>query len=470
MRQTLPAGLDIELRGGLSEEMTPHAGVELLIELGRSSGVMAAAENHLPHKKSSKGLGQGQMVESFVLLSALGGDCIDDLTRLRQDRGLAALLGYELPAAETSRQWLNGFHEPELLQDRPVQGSFIPLESSWLAGLGAVNQRAIHAYVAAAQPGPLVTLDVDAHLVESSKREALLTYEGFRGYQPLLVSWAETNLVLADQFRDGNVPASVNIRELVDQAYASLPAGPWQVQVRSDSAGYEQKTLDHWHSQGWRFAVSADMSRQLHDEITRLPQAAWQPWARQSEGAAPAPKSDGTVREWAEVPFVPSRKQEQRDSQPYRYLAIRVRKAQGELFADGSSTKHFAVVSNDWDTPGQALLEWHRGKAGTIEHVHRVLKDELAAGVYPSGKFGANAAWLRLQVLTHNLLELLKAAALDPEYRQARPKRLRFAIFTHIGRVVCHARQQFVRLASRVLEALLRPARRRLLAVAWPAC
>ena len=469
MRKPLPTGLDIELRGGLSEETTPYAGAELLIDLGRRSGVMAAAEKYLPQKKSPKGLGQGQMVESMVLLSALGGDCIDDFQGLRQDHGLAALLGYQLPAAETGRQWLDHFHEPELLRDRPVQGSFIPLESARLAALGAVNQQAIRAYVAAAQPGPLVTLDVDAHLVESSKREALMSYEGFRGYQPLLVSWAETNLVLAEQFRDGNVPASVNIRELVDQACASLPAGPWQVQVRSDSAGYEQATLDHWHSQHWRFAVSADMSPQLHDEILRLPHDAWQPWARQSDGPALAPKSDGTVREWAEAPFVPSRKQEKRDSQPYRYVAIRVRKVQGELFADGSSTKHFAVVTNDWDTPGQALLEWHRGKAGTIEHVHRILKDELAAGVYPSGKFGANAAWLRLQVITHNLLELLKAAALDPEYRQARPKRLRFAIFNQIGRVVSHAHQQFVRLASRVLEGLLRPAQRRLLAVAWPA-
>jgi len=470
-RQTLPAGLDIELRGGLAEDFTPHAGAELLIELGRRSGVMAAAEKSLPHKKSPTGLGQGQMVESMVLLSALGGDCIDDLARLRQDRGLAALLGYELPAAETGRQWLDRFHEPALLEDRPQQGSFIPLESSWLAGLATVNQQAIKASVVAAQPGPVVTLDVDAHLVESSKREALPCYEGFRGYQPLLVSWAETNLVLADQFRDGNVPASAKIRELVDQAYACLPAGPWQVQVRSDSAAYEEKTLDHWHSQGWRFAVSADMSQQLRNEILKLAATAWQPWVRtKAAGQAPAEHSEGTVREWAEVPYVPSRKHETRDRQPYRYVAIRVRKAQGELFADGNSTKHFAVVTNDWETAGQALLEWHRGKAGTIEHVHRVLKDELAAGVYPSGKFGANAAWLRLQVITLNLLELLKAAALDPEYRQARPKRLRLAIFTHIGRVVDHARQQFVRVASRVLTGLLRPAKRRLLTVAWPAC
>src|SRR3972149_5568474 len=91
----------------------------------------------------------------------------------------------------------------------------------------------------------------------------------------------------------------------------------------------------------------------------------------------------------------------------------------------------------------------------------RVLKGELGAGVYPSGKFGANAAWLRLQVLTHNLLELFKAAGLDKAYRQARPKRLRFAIFNQVGRVVRHAGERFLRVAQRVLEELVWKWRRR---------
>ena len=75
-----------------------------------------------------------------------------------------------------------------------------------------------------------MTLDVDAHLVESSKASALPTYEGFRGYQPALVSWAETGLVLADEFRDGNVPAGSGLAELVDEAYAALPSDrSWRV-------------------------------------------------------------------------------------------------------------------------------------------------------------------------------------------------------------------------------------------------
>jgi hypothetical protein len=463
MRRPLPNGLDIDLRGGLTDQATPHAGSALLIELGRRSGVLAAAEQHLPAKKSSRGLGQGQFVEAFVLLSALGGDCLDDFDGLRHDRGLAALLGYDLPAW-TARQWLDRFHEEPLLAGRPAQGSFIPPESAALAGLRAAVRHSVRTSVAAVQPGPAVTLDVDAHLVESSKRSALPTYEGFRGYQPLLVVWAETGLVLADQFRDGNVPASRAIAELVDEAYASLPARAdgeaWQVSVRSDSAAYEQDTLDHWAGRGWRFAVSADLSPQLRQEIVALPFEAWHRWGQEA---------NGFVREWAEVPFVPSRKAERRDTEPYRYLAIRVRHPQGVLFGDGSTVKHFAVVTNDWDTNGQTLLEWQRGKAGTIEHVHHVLKNELAAGVYPSDKFGANAAWLRLQVLAYNLLELLKATALEPHYRHARPKRLRFAIFAQFGRVVRHARHTFMRLVTRALEALVRPGLRRLRACAWAA-
>jgi hypothetical protein len=462
MRKPLANALDIDLRGGLTDKVTPHAGVALLLETARRSGVIAAAERALPAKTSPKGLRQGEMVEALVLLSALGGDCIDDLDGLRRDQGLAALTGYPLPAAATARQWLDRFHDPAVLADRPLQGSFIPAETVGLAGLRAAVAHSIHAYVTAVQPERAVTLDVDAHIVESSKREALPTYTGERGYQPLLVTWAETGMVLADEFRDGNVPASTNIKAVVDTAAATLPYRPegWAIRVRSDSAAYEHGILDHWAAQGWTFAVSADMSAQLRAAVMALPEAAWQPWAEER---------GGVVREWAEVAYVPSRTAERKDQEPYRYVAVRVRQMQGRLFGDGTPVKHFAVVSNDWEQDGQALLEWQRGKAGTIEHVNRVLKDELAAGVYPSGKFGANAAWLRLQVLTLNLLELLKAAGLDPELRQARPKRLRFVVFTQFGRVVDHARLRIVRVATAALRAIVDPVLGRLRRCPWPA-
>ncbi len=470
--------LEIEFEAGLREEVTAHAGVALLVETARQSGVIATADRALPAKQNPKGLTQGQMVEAFVLLSALGGECPDDLQKLRQDQGLEVMVGYELPAPSTARGWLELCHDDEALSERPKQGSFIPRESARLAGLREPGRQSVRAYVAAAKPARQVTLDVDAHLVESSKREALPTYEGFRGYQPLLVTWAETELILADQFRDGNVPAGVGIKALVDEAYEALPKHPdgWVVRVRSDSAGYDQRVLDHWNGRGWKFAVSADMSQQLRQATNEVGLKEWHDWQtdkqdkenkEDKEGKEAKEGKDEVVREWAEVAYVPSRSVEKRDLAPYRYLAIRIRSPQGVLFSDGTGVKLFAVVTNDWQMGGQELLEWHRGKAGTVEQSHRMVKDELGAGVYPSGKFGANAAWLRLQVLTANLLVLLKATALDEQYRHARPKRLRFAIFNHVGKVVSHARKMLIRVFRRVLEAIIGPGLRRLRTVSW---
>ena len=445
--------LGVNIVGGLREASTPWAGASLLVELFRRSGVEAVANKVLPAKGSTKGLKHGQMVESFVLLSTLGGDCIEDMERLRQDEGLEALLGYRPPAPETARQWLDRFHDETLMLRQPLQGSFMPLESKPLVSLREVNRRAISAYVEAIHPGWDLTLDVDVQLIETAKEGAQHCYEGYKAFQSAKVCWAETMLVLADEFRQGNVSPSKDITRLVDESYEILPPGPWRVKVRSDSAAYQQEVLDHWHNRGWEFAVSADMSQGLRREIERLADDAWHLWKIEE---------DGVMKEWAEVPYVPTRHYERRDSYPYRYVAVRLRRQQGEFFRDGTSVRHFAVVSNRWDMEGQALLEWQRAKAGTIEQVHHILANELAAGIFPSAKHGANAAWLRLQAITHNLLQLLKRAALPEEYANAHPKRLRFSVFTVMGRTISHAGRVLLRVADRILETLIGPAQTRI--------
>ena len=82
-------------------------------------------------------------------------------------------------------------------------------------------------------------------------------------------------------------------------------------------------------------------------------------------------------------------------------MAIRARKRQGQLFADGTQVKHFAVATNLWDWDAKKLLDWHREKAGSIEAAHDVIKNELAGGVLPCARFGSNAAWMRLAVIAY---------------------------------------------------------------------
>lgn len=461
MRKPLANALDLDRRGGLRDTVPPDAGVALLIETARRRGVIAAAAGALPAQASPKGRRQGARLAALVLLSGLGGDCPAELDGVRREQGLAARTGYTLPAAATARQWLDRFHDPLTLTDRPAPGRLIPAETPGRAGRRVVVERSVLASVTALSPARTVPLAGDAQIVESGTREALPTDPGERGAQPLLVTWAETGLVLAAACRDGTVPASVTITALVARAAATLPARAdgWQSQVRAASAAAAHAILDHWDERGWTFAVSAVIRSQLRAAVAALPEAVGPPW--RAEGG-------GVVREWAAGASVPSRPREGKDQPPDRSVAIGRRQTAGRLFGDGPPIKHCAVLSNDWARAGPALLAGPRGTAGTLEQGNRLLTDERAGGVAPSGQFGATAAWRPLQVRTLNLRARLKAAGLDPAGRQARPKRRRFAVGTQFGRLVDHARLRIIRGVTAAIRTLRDRALGRLRRGPWP--
>ena len=110
-------------------------------------------------------------------------------------------------------------------------------------------------------------------------------------------------------------------------------------------------------------------------------------------------------------------------------------------------------------TAAGSTCRWQRGKAGTIEHTHHVLTNELAAEALPSQKFAANAAWFRHKVLLYNLLSAFKRVALPEALHNARPKRLRFVLFNSVGKVVRHARETLLRLVGEARRQLADAAR-----------
>lgn len=456
-RSSLPMRLPFEIDDRIDPTLvTAHAGVPLVIELFRRMGAAQVIDDAVRLKQRQRGLTAAQLVETLITLWVAGGDRCQDLQPLRADAALATLLGFELPAATTMRDFLEGFHVEEPPLWRAGEKAAVPEETVPLVGVGAANRR-ILATVQQHTPQRTATLDVDATILEAHKHTATVTYEGTRGYQPVVAVWAEPDLIVHDEFRDGNVPAGCGNVRILERAMESLPPGLTAIFVRGDSALYEQAVLAWCEApaRGIGYAISADMSPQLHAEITRLPETAWQ-----LECAEP-----DVIREWAEVPYVPDDGDHRKDRPGVRrYLAVRIRQRQGELFADGTTVKHFAIVTNR-EGDGLTLIRWHREKAGTVEHVHHVLKNELAAAALPSGKFGANAAWFRLNVLTYNLLSALKRVALPGDLSNARPKRLRFLVFNTVEKVVQHARRTLLRLTSAVQQELVALARSTILAL-----
>jgi hypothetical protein len=436
--------------------VTGRAGVPLVIELFRQVGVAATIDAQVVVKQRQRGLPPSQLVESLIALWTSGGDRCQDLTTLREDHALAQLLGYPLPAATTVRDFLEAFH----VEDGPLWSAgpqaTIPLESGPLAALSQANRTLVAALQQGAREAS-ATLDVDGTLVESHKDAATVAYDGTRGYQPVVVLWAEQDVIVHDQFRDGHVPAGCGNVRVLEQVVANLSQRVKQIRVRGDSALYETAVLRWCEEHRVDYAISADLSVQLKAEIVRLPETAWQVEREESEA----------IRSWAEVPYVPDDGDHRKDRPCVRrYLAVRVQKRQGTLFADGSRVHYFAIVTNRAGD-GLALLQWHREKGGTVEHAHHVLKNELAAAALPSGKFGANAAWFRLNVLTYNLLTALKRLTLPGDLRTARPKRLRFLLFNTVGKVITHARRTLLRLSAALQHALLLRVRRKITRLAF---
>ena len=447
------------------EALTSFGGLPLVVETYEALGLPGSVKRHVQIKQRDRGYTESKYVESVIALMAAGGDCLEDIEQLRSDAGLKLLLG-EMPSAEAVRFFLYAFHDERQLEGRPLEGAFIPEETRPLKGLGEVNRELILKASRGDKP-EVATIDQDATVVESHKEESEVTYLGERGYQPVINYWAEQDLILSDEFRDGNVPAGMDPLSSFNRAVLALPESIKEIYFRSDSAAYQHKLLDAMREgvelRGKTvpvyFGISADMSEQLRGKILSLSEGAWKPLRKITDKGL----IEGR-KQWAEVEFIPSAASVKKEMKPDRYLAIRVRPAQGELFSDGNAYHYYAVVTNLWDWDGERVLRWQRERCGTVEKVHDVLKNDLAGGVMPCGRFFANAAWWRLNCLCYNVISVMKRKALPPTFWPVRMKALRFHLIGVAGKVVSHARSIMLKLTESYRRLMpYREARSRLL-------
>jgi len=423
----LPFVLELAKR----DDVTARVGLPLVVETMRAMGLDELAAKALPEPKRERGFAPEHKLEAIVTLIAAGGDRMEDVRVLSEDKGLEKLLGAPLPSPDALLDFLGAFHDPKCFEERPTdKPAWVPPESEGLRALDAINRELVAR--GCDRSVTQATIDHDGTIIEAHKRDAKVAYEGTRGFQPLVAVWAEQQLVMSDEFRDGNVAGGEDPLTSVKRAFANLPTWVVERRFRADSAAYYTPLLKYLVQENIDFAISADMTKQLRACCTAVPLERW----------ALLDTREREQVDLAEVEFTPGNWP--RDAKPLRYIALRFTPLQRELFENKGVSYH-AIVSNRHDLDAAQLVRWHRQKAGTIEHVHRVMKDELGAGVLPSARFGANAAWFRINALTFNVLTVLKRRALPERFRDARPKRLRYELFTLPGELVIHQSKLSVR-------------------------
>lgn len=452
LQNKLPFAIDARPMDGF---VTAHGGaVAFVTRAFRSMNLPGLCEANLSAvRKIEKGYSPGQMVEAGVLACLVGCERVSDIDGLRADEAVSKMLGYTMPGSRTLRDFLDAFHSEEKLSEareraaKRKQTAYIPEATPLQDGLQRVLGASARAAATKGAAVAMGTIDMDATIIESRKRCAKLTYEGGRGFQPMVALWMEADAVVATEFRDGNVPARMRPKTCAVQAFQQLPKTVTRFAFRGDSANYDWDLLrwlrDEKRSEGpegrIEFAISAMMSQELTRACASCPDADWTEFGTED---------DGTVRQWTEVVFTPTEPEEKASTQALRFIGLRLLKPKGLTFADGSDRRFLALATNSSLPDGAKIIQWHRQKAGTIEHVHDELKNALAAAALPSQRFGANAAWLTLNAIAYNLASAIRAVLPDDNLRTARLKAVRFQLFQIAARVIRDSRKITVRFAA----------------------
>jgi hypothetical protein len=485
--------------------MTALAGLPIYLDLASVLDVEDCIRAHIHVKESGQGWTDEQAVLSLMLLNLAGGDCVDDIKILERDEGFCRILGRvetkgltrqqrramerrwrkehhrSVPSASALFRYLGAFHDPEGEKKRERGKAFIPAPNEHLQGLRKANRDFV-ASIQKRHPEEEATLDTDATLVETQKKEALFSYEGYKAYQPFNVWWAEQELVLHTEFRDGNVPAGYEQLRVFQEALEMLPEGVTKVYLRSDTAGYQHDLLRYCEKGENRrfgrieFAVGVDVTKEFKRAVSDVEESEWRPIYKEIKG-----KKRKTGAEWAEVCFVPNAISRSKNDPVYRYLATRELLEQPELpgmegqielpFPTMSMEKKrykiFGIVTNR-DLEGNELIHWLHKRCGKSEEAHSIMKEDLAGGKLPSSAFGENAAWWWIMILAFNLNSAMKRLVLQGSWVGQRMKAIRFCLIGLPGRVMNRARGLIVRLVKNhpSLEVLVK-ARHRIMELGY---
>ena len=466
--------------------MTALGGLPAYLDLAQMIGLSKSIQKHIKVRAGGQRWTDTQMVLALVLLNLAGGDCVEDIKVLEADDGFCEVLKKAemhglrrkvrralmrrwrkertrtVPSPSAIFRYLAQFHDKQQEGKRQPGKAHIPLANEHLRGFEGINKDLV-AFSDRQQSTNTATLDMDATLVATSKSDALFCYKGYRSYQPLNTWWAEQEIILHSEFRDGNVPAGFEQLRVFKEALACLPEGIKKVRLRSDTAGYQHNLLRYCATAAnsrfgvIEFAIGCDVTPEFKQAVSEVEELDWKPIYKIVNG-----KKEKTGVQWAEVCFVPAAIGHSKKGPEYRYLAkrevlVEQRVLPGmepqlslpfaTMHLKDKKYKVFGIVTNmAWE--GEELIHWYHKRCGKSEAAHAVMKDDLAGGKLPSADFGENAAWWWIMILAFNLNAMMKKLVLGESWQPKRMKAIRFSLINLPGRVVNRSRRLIIRLTQ----------------------
>ena len=394
--------------------LVANAGLLLPVTLAHHLGLSQLVQERLDLGNAPGRANTGDKVMTLVASALAGGDCIDDADALRTG-GTARTLGGTVKAPSTLGTFLRSFRWGHVRQLDRVSREL--LARAWQAGAGPGDS-------------PL-TIDLDSTICETyglAKEGARHHgYTGKRGYHPLLAIAAGTGDVLMCRLREGRANtargAAHFLRETVGRVRYGGASG--QLTVRADSGFYTHSVVSVCCKLDVRFSITIRQHKSLRNLIEAIPEADWTSIPYWMDGAA-------DVAETTYTPF-----QGEPGAAPVRLIVRRVKPTPGSQLALFATYSYHGFIT---DRDGEMLeLEADHRRHAEIENAIRDLKYGVGLNHMPSGRFAANAAWLAIQVMAHNLARWTARTGLGEQVVTTKTLRRRF--FSLAGRITRSARR-----------------------------
>ena len=190
-----------------------------------------------------------------------------------------------------------------------------------------------------------------------------------------------------------------------------------ELTLRADSGFWSAKTIRACRRHRIRYSITVRQTKPIRTAIQAIDQDAW----------VDIVYPDGGLAQLAETRY-----------QGERLVVRRTRLvgAQAELFPNW---RHHAFVTDRVGTTVELDAD-HRRHA-TVELAIRDLKGGVGLRHHPSGRFAANAAWLVIATLAHNLLRWIAAIGLGARQELVVAKTLRRTLLALPGRLTRSVRR-----------------------------
>jgi DDE family transposase len=266
-----------------------------------------------------------------------------------------------------------------------------------------------------------------------------------RGLNALIASIATpiaAPVVAAARLRGGSANSARGAAHLLTEAInTARQAGVTAaIMVRADSAYYSGKFLAAARRAGAYFSVTAPLDAAIRRAITTIPDHAWSPIRY------PDAIYDEHTGEWISDAEIAETTYTAFNTKPghrvtARLIVRRVKRRNPKSEAQGQQElfqtyRYHAVLTNSPLQLVQAEAQ-HRGHA-VIEQLFADLVNGPLAHL-PSGGFNANAAWLQLAAIAHNLTRALGSLASD-KHGKARAATIRAELINVAARAARHGR------------------------------